>query len=340
VLTAGFCSAVSVAQTLKQRPPAATHQQNEDIAASQKVSESVGAEPMAIPMSVGVGTPIKVAIESDARVRKVGQPIQCRTTEPVYAFDKLLIPVGTVVNGKVSAIDSVPKMVRTMQAANGNFSPARKVHVQFDELVMGDGRRLPLQTVASPAPDGVLRFVSAKEKPEQKDKAQDAASKQVSATRQAIHQKWNDLQHQIHEPGKMHKLKRIVLAQLPVHPQYIDAGTSFNADLLQPLDFGTGAVKPARLTDVRAAVLETDWTRIYELIVVAELEIHRRQHLLAQDQGETSTERYALANATNSLRGLQRDLALWQESAARVAVVTRFYERASPRGRATESPNL
>jgi len=250
VLTAGLCSAVSVAQTLKQRPPAATQQQNEDMPASQKMSESVGAEPMAIPMSVGVGTPIKVAIDSDVRVRKVGQAIQCRTTEPVYAFDKLLIPVGTVVNGKVSAIDSVPKMVRTMQAANANFSPARKVHVQFDELVMGDGRRLPLQTVASPAPDGVLRFVSAKEKPEQKNKVQDAASKQVSATRQAIHQKWNDLQNQIHEPGKMHKVKRIVLAQLPVHPQYIDAGTSFNADLLQPLDFGTEAVKPARLTDI------------------------------------------------------------------------------------------
>jgi hypothetical protein len=250
VLTAGLCSAVSIAQTLKQRPPAATQQQNEDMPASQKLSESLGATPMPIAMSVEVGTPIKVAIDSDVRVRKVGQAIQCRTTEPVYAFDKLLIPVGTVVNGKVSAIDAVPKMVRTMQAANGNFSPARKVHVQFDELVRDDGRRVPLQTVASPAPDGVLRFVSAKEKPEQKNKVQDAASKQVSATRQAIHQKWNDLQNQIHEPGKMHKVKRILLAQLPVHPQYIDAGTSFNADLLQPLDFGTEAVKPERLTDI------------------------------------------------------------------------------------------
>jgi hypothetical protein len=141
VLTAGLCSAVSVAQTLKRRPPAAT-QQNEDMPASQKVSESVDAAPM--PMSVEAGTPIKVAIDSEVRVRKVGQAIQCRTTEPVYAFDKLLIPGGTVMNGRISAIDAVPKMVRTMQAANGNFSPARKVHVQFDELVMGDGRRVPL----------------------------------------------------------------------------------------------------------------------------------------------------------------------------------------------------
>src|ERR1022692_1142271 len=250
VLMIGLCSDASVAQTLKPRPPVGTQQQNEDMPASQKASENSDAAPVTVPMSVGAGTPIKVALDSEVRVREVGQAIHGKTTEPVYAFDKLLIPVGTVVNGKVSAIDAVPKMVRTMQATNGNFSPVRIVHVQFDELVMGDGRTVALHTVASPAPDGVLRFVSANEKAEQNNKVQDAASKKVSATRQAIHQQWSDLQRQIHEPGNMHKLKRIVLAQLPVHPQYIDVGTSFNANLLQPLDFGTEAVKPERLTDI------------------------------------------------------------------------------------------
>jgi hypothetical protein len=179
----------------------------------------------------------------------VGQAIHGKTTEPVYAFDKLLIPAGTVVNGKVSAIDSVPGKTRVLDATDGIFSPARHVHVQFDELVMADGRHVALQTVASPAPDGVLRFVSANET-EKKNKVEDAAGKKVSATRQAIHQQWSELQKQIHEPGKVHKLKRIALAQLPVHPQYIDAGTSFNADLLQPLDFGTEAVRPESMTDI------------------------------------------------------------------------------------------
>jgi hypothetical protein len=40
--------------------------------------------------------------------------------------------------------------------------------MQFDELVMADGRHMPLQTVASLAPDGVLRFVSANENAEEK----------------------------------------------------------------------------------------------------------------------------------------------------------------------------
>jgi hypothetical protein len=224
-------------------------QESEDASASQSAAENTQAAPVTRPMSVEAGTPIKVALDSEVRIRSVGQAIHGKTIEPVYAFDKLLIPVGTVVNGRVSAIDAVPKMVRAMQAANGNFSPVHKVHVQFDELVMANGRTVALHTVASPAPDGVLQFVSANEA-EKKNKVQEAESNKVSATRRAIHQKWSDLQKNIHEPGKMHKAERIVLAQLPMHPQYIDAGTSFNANLLQPLDFGTEVMKPEALTDI------------------------------------------------------------------------------------------
>src|ERR1039457_3739510 len=204
VLLAWSCSSGSLGQTLKPRPPAGT--QHYDAPASSQAATATGAEaaPVRVPMSVPAGTPIKVALDSEVRIRSVGQAIQAKTTEPLYAFDKLLIPAGTVVNGEVSAIDSVPGKTRALDAADGNFSPARHVHVQFDELVMGDGRHLALQTVASPAPDGVLRFVSANEKSERKNKVENAASKKVSAARQQIRQQWNYLQKQIHEPGKMH----------------------------------------------------------------------------------------------------------------------------------------
>ncbi len=251
--TAGLllvATSLSLGQTLKVRPPA-----GQDVEQAQKNApaiQAIEAPPVTLPMSVASGTPIKVALDSEVRVRAVGQPIHGKTTEPVYAFDKLLIPVGTLVNGRVSAIDPVSKKIRTLQAMDANFSPVRAVHVQFDELVMADGRRVPMQTVASPAPDGVLRFVPANEKAAKTNKVQDAAAKKVSATRQQVQQQWADLQKQIHEPGKMHKLKRLAIAQLPVHPQYINAGTSFNADLQQPLDFGTESVKPEALTNVGA----------------------------------------------------------------------------------------
>src|ERR1035437_8138374 len=239
----------SLGQTLKvRRPP----EQNTEQSPKDAAPEPPEALPLTLPLTVPSGTSIKVALDSEVRIREVGQPIHGKTTEPVYAFDKLLIPVGTPVNGKVSAIDAVPKGIRTLQAMDANFSPVRRVHVQFDELVMADGRRVLMQTVASPAPDGVLRFVPANEKAANTNKVQDLAAKKVSATRQQVRQQWAALQKQIHEPGKVHKLKRLALAQLPVHPQYIDMGTSFNADLQRPLDFGTESVKPEALTNVGA----------------------------------------------------------------------------------------
>ena len=230
-------------QTLKPRPP---------VVQTQILSTTPVSPALTVAMTVPSGTPIKVALDSEVRIREVGQAIHGKTTEPVYAFDKLLIPVGTPVNGKVSAIEGVSGKTRTLEAMDGNFSPVRAVHVQFDELVMADGRVVPMHTVASPAPDGVLKFVPANEKAQPKNKVQEAASKKVSATRQEIRRQWAELEKQIHEPGKMHKLKRLAVAQIPVHPQYIDAGTSFNADLQQPLDFGTESVTPEALTNIGA----------------------------------------------------------------------------------------
>ncbi len=252
VCTAGLLLAAnswSLGQTLKVRPPSEPDAKQ---AKQDDAPQPPEAPPVTVAMSVPSGTPIKVALDSEVRIRSVGQPIHGKTTEPVYAFDKLLIPVGTPVSGTVSAIDAVPKKTRTLEAMDGNFSPVRRVHVQFDELILADGRHLSMHTVASPSPGGILRFVPASEKPANTNAVHEAASKKVGAVRQQIRQSWADLQKQIHEPGKVHRLKRLAVAQLPVHPQYIDVGTSFNADLQQPLDFGTESVKPELLTSIGA----------------------------------------------------------------------------------------
>lgn len=236
-------------QTLKIRTPGS---EKDETAPVTTPTAPVSPDPVKLEMSVPAGTPIKVALDSEVRIRKAGQLIHGKTTEPVYAFDKLLIPVGTSVNGRISAIDPVGKKRRTLDAMDGSFSPVRAVHVQFDELVMSDGRRLPIHTIASPAPNGVLRFVPANAKAEKKNKVEDAASKKVSEARQQVRQQWADLKKQIHEPGKMHKLKQLAIAQLPVHPQYLDAGTSFNADLQQQVDFGSESIKAEDLSEIGA----------------------------------------------------------------------------------------
>ena len=122
-------------QTLKARPPEHS---------TTPVAPDLPKHLPSIPLTVVAGTPIRVSLDQEVRIQKVGQPIHGKTTQPIYAFDKLLIPAGSSVIGKVAEIDPVSKKVRTLSAMNANFSPDHRVRISFDELVLADGRHLPM----------------------------------------------------------------------------------------------------------------------------------------------------------------------------------------------------
>jgi len=52
-----------------------------------------------------------------------------------------------------------------------------------------------------------------------------------------------------------------------------------------------------------AALLETDWTKMVELVQKAESDIHKRRLELSQDHNGTQEEREAVVNALNGLQG-------------------------------------
>ena len=62
-----------------------------------------------------------------------------------------------------------------------------------------------------------------------------------------------------------------------------------------------------------AALLETDWTKMVELVQKAESDIHKRRLELSQDHNGTQEEREAVVNALNGLRVLRMDAAAWRE---------------------------
>jgi hypothetical protein len=55
---------------------------------------------------------------------------------------------------------------------------------------------------------------------------------------------------EIKSPGKMHRAKQYLLAQLPYRRQYLEPGTRFDADLERPLDFGRATRVPEQLGSV------------------------------------------------------------------------------------------
>jgi hypothetical protein len=187
--------------------------------------------PQTIDLIVPPGTPLKVALDQEVRIQKVGQPVHGRVTEPVFSFDKLLIPVGSEVGGKIISLNGPSTTQRTLAALNADFSPPRRIQVEFTDLTLPDGRHFPLQTSVSPGSGGILQFVPANSKSNTKtQQAKNAASRTVNDARQEAHKEWESLKKQLNEPGKMHRIERYAAEQMPYRRQYMDSGTAFNAD--------------------------------------------------------------------------------------------------------------
>ena len=73
-------------------------------------------------LALGLGT-LQVVLDKEGKVQKVGQPVHGRVAEPVYAFDKLVVPVGTEVTGRITQLETVAGEKRTSDALNADFTP-------------------------------------------------------------------------------------------------------------------------------------------------------------------------------------------------------------------------
>src|SRR6202007_460489 len=179
----------------------------------------------------------------------VGQLVHGKVAEPVYAFDKLVVPVGTRARGRITQLDGVSGGKRTLDALNADFTPPRKVQIEFDDLELDNGRHIPIHTTVTPGSGQVIQFVTAADS-ERKKGVRDAASEKADQAKEEAKRQWDDAMKEVHEPGKMHKIERYAVAQLPAHPQYISAGTVYFAELEQTLDFGTEPLTPERAASV------------------------------------------------------------------------------------------
>ena len=193
-----------------------------------------------VSLDVPKGTALVVAVDRDVRLAHIGQPVHGRLVEPVYAFDKIVIPAGAAVTGRVTQINGPSKMARTAAALDADFSPERQVQVEFDHIILSADKDIPMRTVVTPGSGRPIEFVSAADG----KGARDGVAEKVKEAKQQAKQQWNDAMKQVHEPGKMRRAERYVEAQLPVHPQYIEAGTVYFAELDHPLEFGTEPLTP------------------------------------------------------------------------------------------------
>jgi hypothetical protein len=208
-----------------------------------------GGRQQQIPLVVPAGAPLRLYLTKRVP-KRVGAPVEALVLDPVYAFDRQVIPAGAVVLGTVGRLQPISRGRRARAILGGDFTPLRMAPVEFTTLVMPDGRKLPLHTAeslglnstvplrpskkhgpAAPGNTGVLGTG--------KQKAQEAIQGQIARAR--------SIPDLVRGPGKKEKIEEYLLAKLPYHPQYVRSRTRFDAELLDPLSFGSGPLPQASL---------------------------------------------------------------------------------------------
>jgi hypothetical protein len=162
----------------------------------------------------------------------------------VYLYDRMVLPAGSVVEGRIAGIEPVSTRVRLRAALAGNFAPPREAAARFDTLVLSDGKRFAIRAAAS---SGAAHLnVAAKPRKPQPDRRPSRSEPEACSAPVCT----------LKPPRKMARLKEALLDRLPYRPQTWKAGTLFTSVLQAPLVTPVPASAGPRATLSPASGLE------------------------------------------------------------------------------------
>src|ERR1700736_1232105 len=107
VISAVFLKCVCISWAQAQDAVSVSAPASDPVLARRPVATAKPSVNEIIPLVVPKGTAVQVLLDKEVRIQKVGQPVHGRVAEPVYAFDKLVVPVGTKVTGQITQLEGV-----------------------------------------------------------------------------------------------------------------------------------------------------------------------------------------------------------------------------------------
>jgi len=201
-----------------------------------------------VELIVPKGRPLRVTLANDTTVKNVGQTVTGTLVEPVYAYDRIVLPAGTTVEGRITKLDNPSKLNRAQTMSSGDFSPHHIVELRF-EAVIRDGERVPIDTIAKNETVHPTRQVAKDTAPADPNPSvvgrakQEVKAEAANAIDSAKHQVTGALSA-VKDPGRMHRLKEWAVSKSPYHPQVLRHGTVYDAELQAPITFGAAPTRP------------------------------------------------------------------------------------------------
>lgn len=207
-----------------------------------------------IPLTVQTGVPLHIIITNRVLIRHAGEPVEGRLTEPVYVYNREVIPAGSKVLGRIIKVENATRMRRARAILNGDFSPLRTAKVEFDTLILKDGRRLPVSTLVSPGAAPVVHLEAGGNRAKTR---KDQFHGLVRTARHEVSAREKDAEAALKGPNKIHRLmaqaKAWVAARSPYHRPAFQSGTVFTARLVSPLELGAESLPAQELSQVGSA---------------------------------------------------------------------------------------
>jgi len=182
---------------------------------------------VAFGVQIDKGEIIDVQVDRDSHM-KVGQMVHARTVYPVYVDNRLVVPSGAELVGKITALEPAPRKTRENAKLGGDFTPLHSPKIQFDQLEFSDGTDLPIDTLPSTGGIEVVRFQAMSPSAHHPSLAKRLWSDAVGREKETV--------HTFTAPGKTERLRRALYSELPYHPELLTEGTQFSVELASPLD--------------------------------------------------------------------------------------------------------
>jgi hypothetical protein len=172
------------------------------------------------------GTLLRVQLDRTAKL-KVGTPVSGHLIDPVFLFDREVLPSGALITGYVVGASYVPAKGRIWQLLNGDITPTRTPHIVFESVALPGGPTLEMRAQASERIGTLVHMQNAAK--HGKLALFHLAKTQARERLQRAHDTYI-------APGKKDRLEKFFFNQLPYHPQRIWRATQFDVELSQPLD--------------------------------------------------------------------------------------------------------
>ncbi len=199
-----------------------------------------------VELVVRTGRVLRVQLTETTTVHHVGQIVHATLVEPVYVYDRLVLPVGTEVEARIASLDPPSRTNRVRSMLSGDFSPHRSIVLEFGS-VAANGERIPIRAVAD-RPIIDVRRQTARDDDEARAngkvaRATRAGRRRVVDAITAAKDRVKGTVASVKDPGRMQRVKAWLIDRSPYHPQFLTQDTVYNAALQAPIPLGTA---PAR----------------------------------------------------------------------------------------------